>query len=149
MNDNLQEQQQNSESDSNNNIFISICDEEDERENSSQLGEGTIQQKQKQQPQILSPLTTFDSDTNGNRKKQMTTEELDFIGCQRETEGAAKTMMAENIKEIAPLSEEHQAGTESTSTASLATSQLLAAAYAHFMVKQCEQSKVYILKHFL
>nr|CAD2170430.1 unnamed protein product [Meloidogyne enterolobii] len=50
-------------------------------------------------------------------------------------------MMAENIKEIAPLSEEHQAGTESTSTASLATSQLLAAAYAHFMVKQCEQSK--------
>uniref|UniRef100_A0A915NEJ6 Uncharacterized protein n=1 Tax=Meloidogyne floridensis TaxID=298350 RepID=A0A915NEJ6_9BILA len=141
MNDNLQEQQKNSESDSNNNIFISICDEEDERENSSQLGEGTIQQKQKQQPQILSPLTTFDSDTNGNRKKQMTTEELDFIGCQRETEGAAKTMMAENIKEIAPLSEEHQAGTESTSTASLATSQLLAAAYAHFMVKQCEQSK--------
>uniref|UniRef100_A0A914L9G2 Mothers against decapentaplegic homolog n=1 Tax=Meloidogyne incognita TaxID=6306 RepID=A0A914L9G2_MELIC len=141
MNDNLQEQQKNSESDSNNNIFISICDEENERENSLQLGEGNIQQNQKQQPQILSPLTTFDSDTNGNRKDQMTTEELEFIGCQRETEGAAKTMMAESIKEIAPLSEEHAAGTESTSTASLATSQLLAAAYAHFMLKQCEQSK--------
>ncbi|CAK5091870.1 unnamed protein product [Meloidogyne enterolobii] len=140
MNDNLQEQQKNSESDSNNNIFISICDEENERENS--LGEGTIQQKQKQQqPQILSPLATFGSDTNGNRKEQMTKEELECIGCQRETEGTAKTMLAESIKEIAPQSEEHEAGIESASTTSVTTSQLLAAAYAHFMAKQCGQSQ--------
>ncbi|CAK5062508.1 unnamed protein product [Meloidogyne enterolobii] len=148
MNDNLQEQQKNSESDSNNNIFISICDEENERENS--LGEGTIQQKQKQQqPQILSPLATFGSDTNGNRKEQMTTEELECIGCQRETEGTAKTMLAEGIKEIAPQSEEHEAGIESASTTSVTTSQLLAAAYAHFMAKQCEQSQDNYDQHIL
>nr|CAD2139862.1 unnamed protein product [Meloidogyne enterolobii] len=148
MNDNLQEQQKNSESDSNNNIFISICDEENERENS--LGEGTIQQKQKQQqPQILSPLATFGSDTNGNRKEQMTTEELECIGCQRETEGTAKTMLAESIKEIAPQSEEHEAGIESASTTSVTTSQLLAAAYAHFMAKQCEQSQDNYDQHIL
>ncbi|CAK5113433.1 unnamed protein product [Meloidogyne enterolobii] len=148
MNDNLQEQQKNSESDSNNNIFISICDEENERENS--LGEGTIQQKQKQQqPQILSTLATFGSDTNGNRKEQMTKEELECIGCQRETEGTAKTMLAESIKEITPQSEEHGAGIESASTTSVTTSQLLAAAYAHFIAKQCEQSQDNYDQHIL
>uniref|UniRef100_A0A1I8BHY9 MH2 domain-containing protein n=1 Tax=Meloidogyne hapla TaxID=6305 RepID=A0A1I8BHY9_MELHA len=106
-----------------------------EIENILKLG-GENKLKQQKMP---SPLTTFNCgelNNNTNETKssgQMTAEDIRI----REIE-AAHTPPSEGIKEI-PIPEVQEDATEPTSSSSVATSQLMAAAFAHLMAKQYEQ----------